>query len=731
MRLRLGFPLWVLGLGMSIGCMGGGALIDGSADGAPGGPGEGPPGEPPPTGGKWEGVLVEDGCGKVHLEWVVVDEVCAGTDDADYMEFFRAPMIRDGAIIGDHLFAVDATNLWVLDNTDPTAMTRVLLASGLGQPIGAAQHAGRLLLAAGDAGLLVLDVSDPIEPTLIHQVALPGPALDLAVDGDAVYVATGAAGLSKVSLAGTPTLLETLPVPGFTAAATVRDGLAYVAACSSLSIVDLATGAPVGSTWLAGAYDGDFLVAPAKDVELVGDVAFVAAGRFGAVAVNVASPAAPTILGNCTVQHDLAFYASGVRAAGGKLFVAGGEYGILPVEVSDPLSACDAVVQPLMLELPEDGGECSTKPPWEEVPWQSSWVPPTPQMPDAPPPGQDPIQTLPHGGLVYAFGDATRVGMRAVDVRLADDPALTKIGRYEEPRLLNGIAARNGRILVVGTAGGLFWASDADLVVADPDPIALAQDGVAGVFLEDGRWAIATGDQVLHVEGAAPLGMPSKVYPNSLSVIGSRVAAPTLDGAALFDPDAGTLETFTAPTLAALPITVFARQDSVVVAAPEWTHALELGGRGAVELPAHQVFDLDQIMNASEWRHGLPRRLLSETSAGLVEVATLGAHAGLVAHDAGSEIALPAGDYLDVDAAGSRLYLVASDRKTYRSLLVTVQIAPDGATVTSVESFLGAASGVAADGGRVYVADADGAIRVYDDGAVPELLGVVELEVSP
>lgn len=112
----------------------------------------------------------------------------------------------------------------------------------------------------------------------------------------------------------------------------------------------------------------------------------------------------------------------------------------------------------------------------------------------------------------------------------------------------------------------------------------------------------------------------------------------------------------------------------------------------------------------------------------------LGTRAGLAIHPpigAVQHVALPALTYAGVAADEEHAYAIAIDRGLYRSYLVTVALtgAPH---VVSFEAFTGAASGVAASGGRVYVADADGVIRVYaaGDGEVVAL-GAVRLEERP
>lgn len=711
---------------------------------------EGPPGGPgtaPPTGGKWEGRETTDACGRTSIEWILVDEVCAGTDAADYLEHFRAPILRDGALIGTRLYAVDATHLWVLDVTVANAPVRTALLSGFGQPLAAAVHGDRLLLAAGSEGLIVADVSDPDAPRRLATVATGGVALDVFVDGDLAYVATGHGGIAVVDLvAAEPEVVRTLDVPGFAAGVAVEGGVAYAAACDAVVSLDAETGAELGSTWFEGAYDEEGrLVAPAKDVVVAGDQLYVAAGRYGAVRVDVSSPASPAVVGNCTLQSELGFYASGVRTQGERLFVAGGEWGILPVEL-DPAAACTSWITPELIPAApdgrpdddgEDGGgdggeaeECSTEPPWEVLPWEESWLPPVQA-------GQDPLQTLPVGEVLFAFGDATRIGMRAVDVRLADDAELTKIGRFDEPRLTSGIAARGDRVVVLGQRGGLFTRSGATLI-REANDLVDARQAVDAGFLDDGRWVLLQADpRRVQVEDGATVslgGTDERAWPGTLAIAGQSAIVSAVDGAFVIDGGGGVTQ-FVSGREAVLPAAVTGHATGIVVAAPEWADALRMTDTAEPQaLGAHGVFGAQDAVNATEWRLGVPRRLLATTASGVIELATLGRRAGVALHvgAAPATVELPPGEYVDLVADGARAYAISIDRGTYRSQLVTLDVTGGSPRIVAVDAWTGMASGVAATGEAVYVADRDDGVRLYDvagDGL--DLAGVVSLVEAP
>jgi hypothetical protein len=554
------------------------------------------------------------------------------------------------------------------------------------------------------------------------------------VTGDRAFVAVGAAGVAVIDLAGSEPLLDrVIDVPGFVASVTVKDQLAVVAACDQMHLVDLTTDAVVSTTWLTDTEQAD-VPAPAKGVTVVGDVAFVAAGRWGAVAIDIGDPALPQVIGNCTVQ-DPAFYASGVRASDNFVFVAGGEWGVLAVDVVDPIAACPLRTLPEAMPAPPSDNACSVEPPWEVVDWQTQWAPPPPPPPEpppVPPRGRDPIQVLPFGQELYAFGDARRIGVRAIDIR-TPDIELTRQGRYEEPGLVQAIAARAGRVLVAGPAGGLFVRDEASWLVRDAMVIDGVQQAVAAGLLEDGRWVVGFGDGAIRVQGMAEdFALGERLWPGTLLTRGVELVAARSSGARLVDLDART-ETLLSfgDQVAALPPAFALAGDRIVAAAPEWTRARELTATEATELAPHAVFSDSEIADPARWRAGVPRRLLASIAAERVEVASLSGQAGLVVHGAITRsVPLPPGDYVGIAGGADRVHLVSRDRNEYRSQLVTVELSAAGPVVAEVQSFTGMAAGIAVDADRLYVADSDIGVRVYGAAdAIPQPLGALELEV--
>ena len=99
------------------------------------------------------------------------------------------------------------------------------------------------LVATGAYGLAVVDASALTAPKLLSELKLAGNSTDVAVDAGRglAAVAAGDAGLHvvDVTVAAAPRLVQTLVFAQPVAQVEVRDGLAFVAAGSSIAVVDL------------------------------------------------------------------------------------------------------------------------------------------------------------------------------------------------------------------------------------------------------------------------------------------------------------------------------------------------------------------------------------------------------------------------------------------------------------------------------------------------------------
>jgi len=221
--------------------------------------------------------------------------------------------------------------LGIVDVTDPLAPFLL----GRSEPLPAlvrdlATRGSHAYVAAGPAGLRVLDVSDPARPAEIGSLATSAWANAVALAGDYAYLAT-ADGLLAVSIfdPAHPVLAGSFDPPFAARDVVVANGLAYVLddTTGGLRILDISTPAhPVqAGEWLPEHY------ATSLDVE--GQYAYLVYSGWQIVSVDVSDPAHPHQAGWVnTGKASL----GGIDVVGSYAYVAGPEGCLYSVDVSDP-----------------------------------------------------------------------------------------------------------------------------------------------------------------------------------------------------------------------------------------------------------------------------------------------------------------------------------------------------------------------------------------------------------
>jgi hypothetical protein len=196
---------------------------------------------------------------------------------------------------------------------------------------------GLAYVADYDAGLQIIDVSNPAVPTLRGSYDTPGYAFGVYVTGGLAYVADGTTGglqIIDVSNPTAPTLRGSYDTPGHAWGVYVLGGLAYVGDhWSGLQIIDVSN---PSSPQLRGSYDTPF---DAKGVYVTGGLAYVANGWRvpyyswgGLQIIDVSNPSAPTLRGS----YDTPGCANGVYVTGGLAYVAATTSGLQIIDVSNP-----------------------------------------------------------------------------------------------------------------------------------------------------------------------------------------------------------------------------------------------------------------------------------------------------------------------------------------------------------------------------------------------------------
>lgn len=228
--------------------------------------------------------------------------------------------------------AAGSAGLQVVDVTDRRAPRIVGSLDTPGNANDVRVVGNRAYVADGSAGLRVIDITNPVSPTLLGALDTPGEANDLVVVGDRAYVADGPAGLQIIDVSdpAAPRLLGTFDTPGIARGVDVSGNIAVIADGSGgVRTVDVGNPAtPIGR--------GSLATIDARDLALEGNTAYIADFTGSLKTVDFGTPTAPRLL--ATTSQSLGGILTDVGKA--REFVFGADVffvnGVPIVNVSDP-----------------------------------------------------------------------------------------------------------------------------------------------------------------------------------------------------------------------------------------------------------------------------------------------------------------------------------------------------------------------------------------------------------
>jgi hypothetical protein len=194
---------------------------------------------------------------------------------------------------------------------------------------GVAVNGNYAYVAAGGAGIQVVNVTDRTNPQVVASLALPGNANDVRLVGNTAFVAAGTAGLHAIDVTNplAPVLKGTLATNGNAFDLVVQNNIAYVANGSNLFIAYVSVPgsmSPLGTLSLSGTIQG-------VDVDPVRKLAVVAAGGNGIDVVDISTPAAPVLRGSVSTGNAI-----DVAIKGNYAFVADFVNSTVSVDITTP-----------------------------------------------------------------------------------------------------------------------------------------------------------------------------------------------------------------------------------------------------------------------------------------------------------------------------------------------------------------------------------------------------------
>jgi len=239
---------------------------------------------------------------------------------------------EDIVVVENYAYVADRFGLHVIDITNPILPTMVSSCKTPGSAVAVTASGNYAYIADSDSGLRVIDITNPITPTEVGFYDTPGSAIGITVSERYAYVADYDHGLRVIDIA-TPTLPIEVGVyspfswHGLMYDVAVAENYAYVACGSKgLCIVDVAV--PTALTEV-GSY-----VTPesAQGVTVAGNYAYVVTGVGDLHIIDITNPAAPIEVGFYNTPGD----ARGVAVDGNYIYVADDDGGLITLRYTGP-----------------------------------------------------------------------------------------------------------------------------------------------------------------------------------------------------------------------------------------------------------------------------------------------------------------------------------------------------------------------------------------------------------
>lgn len=250
----------------------------------------------------------------------------------------------------DYVYTIDwASRISVIDVSEPATPVKV---SSI--PIYAEDMVvvgNTIYLANGQ--LRIIDVSNPMTPTIIGSYDTPGHAYDVVVAGDYAYVADGYTGLSVINVSNpsTPVKVSTYDTPNDAIGIAVAGRYAYVADVHvtykpphdpntfTLHIIDVSN--PISPTE-AGSFS--FIIGDSGyrwDLAVVGNYAYVVEPDGGGGRLRIIDVSNPTVPSQVT-QYDLPGQPWKISVIRNYAYIADTGSGLRILDVSQPAAPFEA-----------------------------------------------------------------------------------------------------------------------------------------------------------------------------------------------------------------------------------------------------------------------------------------------------------------------------------------------------------------------------------------------------
>ncbi len=282
---------------------------------------------------------------------------CIGIHGADSLNAIRIGYYDTGGIAkeivvegGDAYVADSYSGFLVLDISDPSNPTNRAVYNTPGDANDLSISDNNLYLADMSGGVRIFDISNPSSPVQISRDTLYATYTDVSGLGEYARCTLGWSGFSILNFSDPADPEEhwhSTSLGGYAYAIHIENELAYLACgAGGLKIIDLEPPALIGSYPISGSARGVF----ARN-----DTVFIAAYTGGLIILDATDPSAPELIG----AFDTDGYAHGVWVAETLAFVADYHEGLRIINIADPASPFETGYYKTIhnaLDVTEDNG---------------------------------------------------------------------------------------------------------------------------------------------------------------------------------------------------------------------------------------------------------------------------------------------------------------------------------------------------------------------------------------
>ena len=226
-----------------------------------------------------------------------------------------------------YVLTVDA-GMRVVNATDPMELDSIGIYSITGSANGIFVVDDVAYIADTDTGLETVDVTDPTTPTSLGDYSIAGGANNVYVADDYAYVVDSTTGLTilDVSTPATPTFEGDYAISGDVNSVVVQDDVAYVVD-STVGLHILNVSDPTDPT-LIGTYEAENSV---YDVDVKGSYAYIVGENIGLQSINITDLSAPLLAGT----YQLSGSVNGIDIDNEHAYIVDSIYGLHIVSILD------------------------------------------------------------------------------------------------------------------------------------------------------------------------------------------------------------------------------------------------------------------------------------------------------------------------------------------------------------------------------------------------------------